>query len=138
MSTNSLNTASLELCKELYKLSGWGMLDTDKCWAFHGSSYRLKNWPTGKLGMGKLPAYNLGYLLRKLPPSFTYRTPSDHNVNVNIYMELIAEGNAKFIIASVGLTTVWWQSYGTPEDVACKLAIKLFEQGILTKSEAKS
>lgn len=29
-------------------------------------------------------------------------------------------------------------NWSTPEDAACKLAIKLFEQGVLTKSEAKS
>ncbi len=64
-----MNVASLELCKELYKLSGWN--DLEDAWhkgspinggdyvsAYHGEDYEKK--------LFLAPAYDLGYLLRNL------------------------------------------------------------------------
>lgn len=101
-----MNVASKELCQELYELSGWK--DT-------GESHLLPD-PSSKLGVKKLPAYSLGYLLRKLP--------TDRSVSFRF--------NYK--------TDEWWVNEDrthlfftadTPEDAATKLAIELFKQGIL-------
>jgi len=57
--------ASLELCKELYELSGWDDIE------FQWSSIDGKHWEAAVsvLFAGATEvAYDLGYLLRKLPP----------------------------------------------------------------------
>lgn len=69
-----MNVASLDLCKELYELSGWnnlapGVFDIEKAWRptplASADNYRL-------IGIGPntqedIPAYDLDYLLTKLP-----------------------------------------------------------------------
>ena len=56
-----MNVASLELCKELFELSGWGETE----------HMHWRPTPMGDLdpnkGIAICPAYSLGYLLRKLP-----------------------------------------------------------------------
>jgi hypothetical protein len=66
-----MNVASLEPCKELYELSGWN--DTE-FWYAETLNEPPHNWTLGNnrltIGMTggrQLPAYDLGYLLRKLP-----------------------------------------------------------------------
>jgi hypothetical protein len=102
------DVASLELCRELYELSGWKTFAMERGLA--------EDRPID-------PAYDLGYLLRKLQRN---------------HVEL------------VGLTTGEWTARAywhsteqaraeyadTPEDAAAKLAIELFKQGILTKEGA--
>ena len=108
-----MNVASLELSKELYELSGWK--DTEYGWLAYSDwetntlSYELskqdkKRWVAG--------AYDLGYLLRKID-----------QVAIEHY-----EGRWKALhmTSSAGLTA------DTPEDAACKLAIELFKQKVLT------
>lgn len=102
-----MTTASLELCQELWNLSRWS--GTDYRWyEDKGVDYvDIK----GTNGLS-LPAYDLGYLLRKAP--YTVQLSGGHD---------------------------FWQSscngyIGTadnPEDAACKLAIELFKRGVLTK-----
>jgi hypothetical protein len=48
-----MNTAGLELCKQLYELSGW-----DDGGLFHEEAY---------ISGATVPLYDLGYLLPKLP-----------------------------------------------------------------------
>lgn len=98
-----MNVASLELCKELYELSGW---------------------KTETMSMGlhqNAPAYDLGYLLRKLP--------SD--------CPLASDGETWSIayIDEDGANREYSNAM-TPEDATCLLAIELFKSGVLTK-EAK-
>lgn len=102
-----MNVASLELCKELYELSGWGA--------------ELNDWRSnsGTVISGAYPAYDLGYLLRKLP--------NDHMINFSRPpVKLYQSGHS------------WTAEYGgfksgdtAPEDAVCKLAIELFKQGVL-------
>lgn len=111
-----MNVASLELCKELYELSGW-------------DSYELQAWSNsevvtpGHIPLRKLdvPAYNLGYILTKLPMFDGTRC-------------WIIEPNAKTYIAKwIDGELVDQCEADTPEDAACKLAIELFKQGVLVK-----
>lgn len=119
-----MNVADLELCKELYELSGW--FDTYFFWdADNGvaeKSEALLMHPTKNC-----PAYDLGYLLRKLPAKIMGKN------NMLIFLSLSHSGSE------------WWANYetggnsraeiqmsaDTPEDALTKLAIELFKQGVL-------
>lgn len=120
------NVASLELCRELYELSGWG--DTEHHW-----------WPDWWTSGGKatanikpidldpkieadlIPAYDLGYLVRKLPEQTSvYRY---ENVWVANRENERRTGYPAIIEAD------------TPENAVASLAILLFQQGILTQPE---
>lgn len=140
-----MNVASLELCKELYELSGW--FDTSyKHYEINGE-YQLKpsigihdEWGgEGRNVLSMLaPAYDLGYLLRKLPASIiekdgAYRGGAPRQLSIcTNYRVLNTE-------------PLWVAGYGkayankadTPEDAACKLTIELFKQDVLKgKSDA--
>lgn len=119
-----MTTASLELCKELYELSGW---ESGEWWVIRQgqqitSSVKIAsgyNNVTSEVDGTICPAYDLGYLLRKLP------AVDEHN---------------DFITLFQSLTGSWVMDYAddefeadTPEDAACKLAIELFKQDVLTR-----
>ena len=107
------NTASLENSKRLYELSKW-----------HTGSVTEEEWSD--------PQYTAGYLLRKLPSSTSVNKSSvgysarhrtfDENVNVP---RLKTAMPARFEVKA-----------DTPEDALALLAIKLFEEGILTKESS--
>lgn len=69
-----------------------------------------------------VPAYDLGYLLRKLPSGCYVMQQSDEEIYEGQRQQWGALG---------------WRDYGyfadTPEDAAAKLAIELFKQNVLTK-----
>lgn len=104
-----MNVANLELCKELYELSNW---TTDK-WIDGDTGLPIN----GYLAVGDVPAYDLGYLLRKLPPSYSVRHTSEGVFTVILHQGVLSKQTQADI----------------PEDAACKLAIELFKQGILQK-----
>ena len=127
-----MNVASLDLCKELFELSGWEDTlaekdqDTYFIWVYSRvGKHMILSLRDGTNKMSDFqeayPAYDLGYLLRKLLPE----TP------------------VKFIEQSDGRTLILWNDEfdtyqekivyaDTPEDAACKLAIELFKQGVLS------
>lgn len=123
-----MNVASLELCKELYELSGWDGTDflySHAQWVQDGSvmhRYRLiKYRATRRKDPMNVSAYDLGYLLSRLP-----RTHS--GVGFCLWasgaIEWSAEydGHERFEALAK-----------TPEDAACKLAIELFKLGVLAR-----
>lgn len=108
------NVASLELCKELYSLSGWE------------TPYFFTEDILGKDRDYQHIRYDLGYLLRKLPTK--ERThESGYKTFSPFRLKRINKNHWE-----AGYPKLWCQS-DTPEDAACKLAIELFRQGILTK-----
>jgi hypothetical protein len=118
MEENNMHVANLELCKELFEVSGW---DYTTFWWFNDQpenrillASELQN-DNGTFKRRISPAYDLGYLLRKLP------------------------GNCDLTRLSNGLWKIAhnarFASADTPEDAAAKLAIELFKQGVLTKLE---
>jgi hypothetical protein len=124
-----MNVASLELCRELYELSGWD--DTFiKYRSYKGGSWDAGEWWTAPRtdpstsGMDELPAYDLGYLLRKLAGIEEQHRFSIHHVRTffAIYegASLHAESNG---------------NSDTPEDAAAKLCTTLYKHGILKKSQ---
>lgn len=103
------HVASLELCKELYELSGW------KTGRFFWSE-KTPKFSRGAFIEGvSISAYDLGYLLEKLPAQITLTK------GVSYACRWVAEDRNN----SHNFTGK------TPEDAACKLAIELFKQGIL-------
>lgn len=120
-----MNVASLDLCKELYELSGktWHE-EIIYSWHKDYGEYVIEDFWTGSI----CPAYDLGYLLRKLPD----------------YAKLFRNNQGKWFAAAVtgGFrhpdnqlgqpdTAHEWYIADTPEDAAASLAIKLFQEGIL-------
>lgn len=119
-----MHKASLELSRELYELSGWEGNDR---WYMTDPGGKVIGTATPRIFKHDrdyengyrtdTPAYDLGYLLRMLPP-FTAVQKSDVDFNANF-----AHNDGKLEVFRAD----------TPEDAACRLAIELFKQGILTK-----
>lgn len=117
-----MNTASLDLCKELYELSGWNK--TQNVWAITTDDSAA---PWLRIGVGsssawtEWPAYDLGYLMRQLPEKSGL-----------LHISKSPGGKPGFWVANLGDNGEVAESIAdTPEDAACKLAIELFKQGIL-------
>lgn len=133
-----MQIASLDLCKDLYELSGW--IDTyltyhldvrsnEWCEPVHSEVFEhvLISLAEGKSTYKKdrvRPAYDLGYLLQKLPyGGFCLQRHPDPDGGWQAYLQ----DNLHRRIADVYADT--------PEDAACKLAIELFRHGVLVKQE---
>jgi hypothetical protein len=123
-----VNTASLELCKELYELSGWGNHDK---WEDQANFYWVQDG--GDLSVGykhqldgypiRFPAYDLGYLLRKLKEQ-------DEDITItNGYLQY--ENWVAMQYMWYDHDNIYIQNATTPEDAACKLAIELWKAGVL-------
>lgn len=128
--------ANRELCKELYGLSGW---DGTEWWrhSLTGTMISAKE----KVYQGSdVPAYDLGYLLRKLP------SPADFDAD-HCYREFDCSQPEYLFLGYMGRSQSAWscqyqvEEYpiehlmaeaDTPEDAAASLAIVLFKQGVLT------
>lgn len=104
-----MNVASLSLCKELYELSRWKVpIETTSLNPADIPAY----YDNGKY---ICPAYTLGYLLRKLPKNSVMLVADDERLKST---PMAAYDNYRFTADIL-------------EDVACKLAIELFKQGVL-------
>lgn len=122
-----MNVASLELCKELYEMSGWE--DTFMMVNAHSGRVRVKESPYYG---GEVPAYDLGYLLRKLPLNIP--DPVDSTEVLALGLGTHHRDARKWCISYVNLydRDEYYDSIElSPEDAAAKLAIQLFEEGIL-------
>lgn len=110
-----MHVASLELCKELYELSGWE--NTEKVWFefSDGIMPHTNDLKPEQFERWICRAYDLGYLLRKL---------QDGTVLFKQERGYAAVGRGPFPETF---------ATDTPEDAACKLAIELFKQGILER-----
>ena len=153
-----MQVASLKLCKELYEVSGWGYTYhaygqgehdlTDKKWYWFEAKTTGSYWEAIKTDfddrdphdnrrpsatthrMGMLaPAYDAGYLLRKLPS----------HVSGNLMLETDGTPEDRWC-AYYDAMPVTLRSYynDTPEDALASLSIKLFKQGVLTKSQEET
>lgn len=124
-----MNVASKELCAELKKLSGWK--DTDYWHYKPRHTKRGEYWVAHISGTTpenrRLPAYDLGYLLRKLP-NFVVIAKQRPSLTWAAYID----GSPTIKRPHDG------DSYeDTPEDATAKLAITLFKANILVKGESK-
>jgi hypothetical protein len=119
-----MNTASLENCKRLYELSGWEetawqwLEDKDEGLVLASADHWKQN------DKQICPAYDSGYLLRKLPLAVVIlKDVIHHNDEGKIWQTY--RYKAKLLD---GINDYW---YDTPEDALTLLSIKLFEEGIL-------
>lgn len=130
-----MNTASLDLCKELYELSGWN--DNDKWYCLKNFTtdpeYELEDSPivADYIPDGNIPAYDLGFLLRKLPQQLaliqTYDNKWQAKWTVPIPVTYVSQPTALIQLGA------YFQDADNLEDATAKLAIELFKNGILTK-----
>lgn len=123
-----MNVASLELCKELYELSGWAnnTKQLDNIWGTdaEGRSAVITGQAYGnsenKIGIPieLVPAYDLSYLLRKLPDT----------VAKGVFWRQ-GRWNAEYLEQKK--VKIHWQHADNPEDAIAKLLIELFKQGVI-------
>lgn len=127
-----MNVASKELCQELHELSGWSggeytWYETLKGVIESGIEAIESEWGSGTPKF-ICPAYDLGYLLRKLPR----RLNDDYRLTIQtvVFPQWCASYDE---LEGIGCAH---ESYGdSPEDAAAKLCIELFKQGILGKED---
>ncbi|NIL77163.1 hypothetical protein RhoFasB10_03304 [Rhodococcus sp. B10] len=138
------HVASLELCRELYELSGW--CETGLLWCSNQRDRRKKvsdayvetyamldkikdvhgEWPTQLWD-----AYDLGYLLRKLQDNdLTVVLRWNRDMGGRIAMK---EWDGKYCIGTFDMPQGEYPIADTPEDAAATLAIQLFKQGVLVR-----
>lgn len=117
-----MNTANLELCKELFELSGWD--EKDRYYKTEAAtlglvekSLQLQPRTVGD-GVWLCPAYDLGYLVRKIPAQHFDLVKVVDSPEYIFYIR--KNGAIQYEIGA-----------DTPEDAACKPAIELFKQGVL-------
>jgi len=122
-----MNTANLELCKELYELSAWEEEGAELwCLAIRGDE---KFAPALPHFIGSFPSYSLGFLLRNLPAYLDERKyASLGSINLDV-----VDNRMWACGYGVMAPAVLKQYADTPEDAVCKLAIELFKQGVLKK-----
>lgn len=122
-----MNVALLELCRELYELSGWG----------DGSDMNKLKW-LDYYDDWSVPAYDLGYLLRKLPSYIEQQGNLDGIDRQRRVAFQIRKWERPEVVWFAEYHEIYYRPLyrteaDTPEDAACKLAIELFKQGILKK-----
>lgn len=136
-----MNVASLELCKELYELSGWDR--TDKSWW-------IEQWGNFDTEVARYahkqdeddtstihyPAYDLGYLLRKLP---NYVWSERYQEKARLWVRKDEDNWFAwyFVNGIQDVVSEFGTNADTPEDATAKLAIELFKQGILKPEATK-
>jgi hypothetical protein len=127
-----MNVASLDLCRELYDLSGWN--ETDK---WYGTWYGDEDWAVGVYDPNVpdcYPAYDLGDLLRRLPATTSItRALSDYTARTKTFDETVSVPRTH-----TALPARWMVRGDTPENAAAKLAVELFKQGILAKGAGEA
>lgn len=132
-----MNTASLENCKKLYELSGWEDDDLDYSWIDYMVQGEVE-WVLSHFNdierrpHKTIPAYDLGYLLRRLPKvQASTGSIYKHLLTLEYSYPIWNAGypvNNDFTVFSFGVAD-------TPEDAACLLLILLIEQGIIDPNE---
>lgn len=131
-----MTTANLENCKKLYELSGWGNVggeqdNPDYYWvqSLDGGRENYTCYGGGSIPSdgGIYPAYDLGYLLRKLEDA----EHQGEAIQLNYCHH--QDGSRNYCISIGKALKSLFEYADTPEDAACLLAIKLIEQGVLKK-----
>jgi hypothetical protein len=132
-----MSSASLDLCRELYKLSGWlGSANVEVGIYNPGDEY---DWWYDKYANPIAPRYDLGYLFRKFQEHKLDTVVRWVNGRPVDKIDLaIKEWHGKYIAGWLHLPFGEYFIADSPEDAACKMAIELFKRGILTKESKMS
>lgn len=126
-----MKTASLELSKELYELSGW----EDTVWDWSTANGKLM-YRTGSSMFHRddYPAYDLGYLLRKLE-NIEETIILRYNNPARMGAVALPQWNGQYTVATARMQQRDYPIAATPEDAVASLCVALFKQGILTKEK---
>jgi hypothetical protein len=120
-----MTVASIDLCKTLFSDSGWFGTSLNY-FRFHDGKETIEPRPmSGYISAQGIPAYDLGYLLRKLPPSTAIRKRPTNGATKE-YSAFTAVRRGVVALDS------------TPEDAAARLAIQLFKQAVLRKAAGET
>lgn len=129
-----MHVASLELCKELHELSGWR--DTELIYARNGYYEPIvtkANHP--ELGHDwalECAAYDLGYLMQKLPKTVKHpATGDEHTLGLSWHLD---RGQW---VADYERSMIPHAYANTPEDAVTKVCIELIKAGLLKQQEGK-
>ena len=128
-----MNVASKQLSQELYELSGWNCV-RDWYFAYHKAAgeveYDLKlNADESKAGRDDFPAYDVGYLLRKLPGySHVSHIDEEHSRDGDTFYKASYQSHIRGQMID-------GRGQESPEDAVAWLCIELFKQGILKPSK---
>lgn len=106
-----IKTTSLELSKRLYELTGWD-----------DSEWRIVSYKTSKLGSKTIPAYDLDWLLDRLPKMIDDCCLALWHDGLVWVVQYDDEDDKP---------PKYPNSADTPCDAACKLLITLIEQGLV-------
>lgn len=135
-----MNVANKDLCQELYELSKWDDTWFDKddgtllVWKYSRADYEmhigLRDEDEQLSGFQEAyPAYDLGYLLRKLPNTIKQLD------GWRYLTVMVGHSTGGYIACYYKLEKPHFDKFNqqadTPEDCAAKLAIELIKQGIL-------
>lgn len=127
-----MNTVSTELCKELckdlFELSRWGR--GDESLGVHFVDDGRRNGYGGTVHT-LYPAYNLGYLLRKLQEddlTIVLRWNRDMGGRI-----ATREWDNKYCIGTFDMPQGEYPIADTAEDAAAKLVIELLKRGVLQR-----
>lgn len=132
-----MNVASLELCKKLYELSGWNTTDFVYVNRPRGNSdrwdvrRRTPRTTSNHSLIEHISAYDLGYLLRKLPKGTTITKFSGKLEGTSRYYANVTTNLATGEVVGSG-------NCNTPEDAACKLCTELIKQGVLALKDSEA
>lgn len=121
-----MNVASLDLCKELYKLSGWR--DGGFEYTPYGDVIKVSGVSFKAEKTGFYPAYDLGYLLRKLPKEY-----GGDSLGLVV---IDPEFGSRDGMWECGYEQFFCNA-DTPEDAAAKLCIELIKQKVITPEQEK-
>lgn len=129
-----MNVANIEVCRELYDLSEWGKNTKGNALELWGTDSNNQSaiitsneYASGESKIGipiiLLPAYDLGYLLRKLP----YKTEDG-------WLSLFKSGENNWMACYIQDEDQFnEEAADTPENAAAALAVQLFCKGVLKK-----
>lgn len=114
-------TANLENCKRLYEVSGWDEQEL----SHYSEQLTIQDYEL-------TPKYDAGYLLRKLPE---YNSPADDETfNLHLILTHADDYSRLYLAEYQSSDSIYMNEVSdTPEDALCLIAIKLFEEGILTR-----
>lgn len=144
-----MSVASLELCRELHELSGWdgtlavyeqtaGIPIGEPYIAYPELEKRWGLWGTQEFKV-QTPAYDAGYLLRKLPHFVPSKVYEGKHADLWLRKDYAMDtGEDKylawyFVNGIQDVESDFGESGDTPEDALCKLAIELFKSNVLVK-----
>lgn len=129
-----MQVASKDLCQKLYEVSGWGSGAedaTEKIW-FEGKDGYFTSVPRTHYADNNTPDYDLEYILTKLPAYITIKHFSKNDWKAEFHRSTTERTDH---IETVRDSFIGEQGSisSTPTDAAVKLALALFENGVLTK-----